>query len=95
MQMRPSKVLKKLRAGQLATCAKLNLADPRAVEIAAMCGFDCVWVGMEHIPSDWSIIENQIRAAKAYDVDTMVRVARGSYSDYIRPLEADPWKFVL
>ena len=89
MQMRPSKVLKKLRAGQLASCVKLNLADPRSAEIAAICGFDCVWVDMEHIPSDWSVIENQIRAAKAYDVDTLVRVARGSYSDYIRPLEAD------
>ncbi|MCK4850981.1 MAG: aldolase [Phycisphaerae bacterium] len=89
MQMRPSKVLKKLRAGQLATCAKLNLADPRSAEIAAMCGFDCIWLDMEHVPSDWSIIENQIRAAKLYNVDTLVRVARGSYSDYLRPLEAD------
>jgi len=87
--MRPSKVLKKLRSGQLATSMKLNLADPRVPEIAGMCGFDCVWVDMEHIPTDWSAIENQIRSAKAYDTDILVRVARGSYSDYIRPLEAD------
>ncbi len=89
MHMRPSRVLKILRAGQVALCTKINLADPRAVEIAAHCGFDCVWLCNEHVPTDWSAMENMIRAAKAYDVDTLVRVARGSYSDLVRPLEAD------
>ena len=89
MQMRPSRVLKKLRSGQMVNCIKLNLLDPRISEMAGMCGFDCVWLDMEHVPNDWSVIENQIRSAKAYDVDTVVRVARGSYSDYVRPLEAD------
>ena len=87
--MRPSKVLKKLRAGQVASCIKTNLADPRATEIAALCGIDCVWLDMEHVPTDWAVVENQIRSAKIYDVDTLVRVARGSYSDYVQPLEAD------
>jgi 4-hydroxy-2-oxoheptanedioate aldolase len=44
---------------------------------------------MEHVPNDWLSLENQIRAARVHDIDTIVRVARGSYSDYIRPLEAD------
>ena len=34
-------------------------------------------------------MESQILAAKAHDADCIVRVAKGSYSDYIRPLEAD------
>ncbi|OHB59365.1 MAG: aldolase [Planctomycetes bacterium GWF2_42_9] len=89
MQMRPSKVLKILCAGQVASCIKINLADPRVVEIAAMCGFDCVCIDMEHVPTDWATVENQIRAAKIHDCDTMVRVARGSYSSHIQPLEAD------
>jgi 4-hydroxy-2-oxoheptanedioate aldolase len=87
--MRPSRVLKRLRAGQVATCTKLNLAEPRAAEIAAQCGFDCIWLGNEHIPTDWLVLENMIRAAKIYDVDTLVRVSKGSYSDLLRPLEAD------
>lgn len=87
--MRPSRVLRRLRAGQVASCFKVNLADARAVEIAAMCGFDCIWTDMEHIANDWSVIERQIWAGKTWDVDVMVRVARGSYSDYIRPLEMD------
>jgi 4-hydroxy-2-oxoheptanedioate aldolase len=89
MKMRPSRVLKKLRAGQVASCVKINLADPRVIDIAAMCGFDCVWLDMEHVPTDWSTIEHQIRAAKIFDCDTMVRVARGSYSAHVQPLEAD------
>lgn len=88
-QMRPSRVLAKLRAGKLASCFKHNLADARAMEITAMAGFDCLWQDMEHVPNDLAVIEKGIWAAKSRDVDVMVRVARGSYSDYIRPLEMD------
>lgn len=88
-KMRPSRVLKKLRAGEVVACFKLNLADARAAEIAAMAGFDCLWSDMEHIANDWSVVEQHIWAAKSQDVDVMVRVARGGYSDYIRPLELD------
>jgi 4-hydroxy-2-oxoheptanedioate aldolase len=89
MQFRKSRVLKKLRDGQTVCCFKLNFGDPRAAEIAALCGADCLWLDQEHVPTDWGVLEHQIRAAKLSDVDTMVRVAKGCYSDYIRPLEAD------
>jgi 4-hydroxy-2-oxoheptanedioate aldolase len=71
------------------SCVKLNLADPRVAEIAGACRFDCIWNDLEHVPNDLEAIANQIRAAKMYDVDTVVRVPRGSYSDLIRPLEMD------
>jgi 4-hydroxy-2-oxoheptanedioate aldolase len=89
IRMRPSRVLHKLRAGEVVMSTKLNLADSRVVEIAAMSGFDCIWTDMEHVANDWSVIERQILAAKAYGVDIIVRVARGSYSDLVRPLELD------
>lgn len=87
--MRRSRVLAKLRAGKLAGCTKLNLGDPRAAEIAAASGVDCLWIDLEHVGNDLREVENQIRAAKVFDVDTVVRVPRGSYSDLIRPLEMD------
>jgi 4-hydroxy-2-oxoheptanedioate aldolase len=59
------------------------------VEIAAMSGVDCVWLCNEHVPNTLHDLENQIRAAKMFDVDTVVRVARGGYSELIRPLEMD------
>jgi 4-hydroxy-2-oxoheptanedioate aldolase len=89
MQMRPSRVLARLRAGKVASCTKLNLADPRAAEIAALCGVDCVWLDREHCANDLGAVENQVRAAKVYGADAAVRVPRGSYSDLVHPLEMD------
>jgi len=89
MNMRPSVVLKKLRAGGVASCVKINTQDPRVTEIASMCGFDCVWTDMEHVANSYRVIENQILSAKAHNTDCLVRVARGSYSDHVRPLELD------
>lgn len=87
--LRPSRVLARLRAGQVVSCIKMNLADARVAEIAARSGIDCIWQDREHCPNDLAGIEHQIRAAKLYDVDTVVRVPRGSYSDLIWPLEMD------
>ena len=89
MQMRRSRVLKKLRAGDTAFSFGSCMGSSRIVEIAAMSGFDCIWVENEHCGTDWSVIEQQIQVAKIYDVDTMVRVPRGSYSDYIKAFELD------
>jgi len=89
MDMRKSRVLRQMRNGKVATCVKLNLSDPRGAEIAAMCGFDCIWIDMEHVPNDFSAVENAVRAAKIYDVDTLTRVSKGCYSDLVRPLEGD------
>jgi 4-hydroxy-2-oxoheptanedioate aldolase len=87
--MRPSRVLDRLRSGKVASCLKINIADGRVAEIAALAGFDCLWADMEHVPNDLTVVEQQIWAAKAHDVDVLVRVSRGSYSDYVRPLEMD------
>ncbi len=89
MHMRPSRVLAKLRKGLAVSSFKTNLTCPRAVEIAAMLGFDCVWLCREHTPSDLQTVEHQILAAKTHDVDALVRVPRGSYSDMIVPFELD------
>ncbi|MEO6933388.1 MAG: aldolase/citrate lyase family protein [Chitinophagaceae bacterium] len=89
MKMRESKVLRKLRAGDHVSCVKINLANAQVTELAALAGFDCVWVDQEHCAQDWSVLNSQVWSAKAWDVDTLVRVPRGSYSDLIKPLELD------
>jgi len=89
MDWRRSKTLETLRSGRVATSLRLNLTGGRPAEIAARSGPDCLWIDTEHGANDWSSIESQIWAAKAHDVDVMVRVSRGSYSDIIRPLELD------
>lgn len=87
--MRESRVLKKLRAGEVVNCFKLNLSGGEVAEIAAISGFDCIWLDREHVVQDWADIKAQNWAAKAYNTDVMVRVSRGGYSDLIKPLEID------
>ena len=88
MKMRPSRVLKKLRDGDVVSCFNVHL-DAQVSEIAGLAGFDCLWIDNEHMAQDYSNIQAHIWAAKSHDVDVMVRVSRGSYSDYIKPLELD------
>ena len=86
---RPSRILNKLRAGQKSITFKLNLSCPRGAEIAALTGFDGIWICREHVPTDYSTMEMQIMAAKIHDCDCLVRVPKGCYSNYIQPLETD------
>ncbi len=88
-QMRPSRVLRKFHRGEVASCMKLNFSDARVAEMAASYNFDCLWLCMEHVANTLEQMENQVRAAKIFDVDTLIRVPRGSYSNMIRPLEMD------
>ena len=87
--MRKSKALNKMRNGIPAVSVKLNLRDPRGAEIAARCGFDCIWIDLEHSPNSIDQVEDIVRAAKIYDCDVLTRVEKGGYNDYIKPLEAD------
>ena len=87
--MRRSRVLDLLRRGEVVRCVKLNFSDPRVCEVASMSGFDCIWMDTEHTANTREQIENGIRAAKAHDVDALVRVGKGSYSDLLFPLEQD------
>jgi len=89
MKLRPSRLRKLVRQGGFPTVLKINLSDPRVIEMAGLAGVDAVWLCNEHVPNDWLSLENQIRAARVHDIDSLVRVSRGSYSDYIKPFEAD------
>jgi 4-hydroxy-2-oxoheptanedioate aldolase len=89
MKLRPSRVLRELRAGQNATILKLNLSDPRIIELAGLAGASAVWLCNEHVPNDWLNLEHQVRASKLYDMDAIVRVSKGSYSEYLKPFECD------
>lgn len=87
--MHKSVVLEKLRKGEAVWCAKTNLTDPNVIEIMGHLGIHCVWLCQEHGPVDVQTLHNQVRAAKMLEMDSMVRVMRGSYSDYIHAFEMD------
>ena len=87
--MRPSRVLRKIRDGKVARVLKMNTTDPKVAEIFAQSQPDAVWLCMEHVSTTFAEAANLVRAAKVHDVDTVLRVSRGSYSDYVRGLEID------
>ena len=89
MTLRHSRLLRELNAGQNPCTLKLNLNDPRIVEMAGLAGASAVWLCNEHVPNDWTNLENQVRAAKLHDLDSIVRISKGSYSDYVKPFEMD------
>ena len=84
-----NKLVEKLKAGKMVVSAKLNITHHIPATLAALCGFDAVWVDMEHIPADYREINEVVLAAKAYGAETIVRVPRGCYSNTTRPLEMD------
>jgi len=62
--MRKSRVLKIMREGGVATSIKLNLADPRVAELAAMCGFDNEYYFSNHFKKQTGMSPTGYRLAK-------------------------------
>ena len=44
MKMRESRVLRKLRSGEIVSCFKINFCDGQAADLVAGTGFDCLWI---------------------------------------------------
>jgi 4-hydroxy-2-oxoheptanedioate aldolase len=86
---RPGRMLEKLRSGQPAYMSKMNLRCPETVQVIASAGFDGVWICREHTPSTLAEIRQLVMACRAFGLDSIVRVPRGSYSDLVHPLEMD------
>lgn len=85
--MRKSRVRRKLDEGRAVLCTKINTSEPVVVDIIGLLGFDCVWICREHTGADIDRLAHLLRAAAMNGLDSMVRTAKGSYSDYIQPLE--------
>jgi 4-hydroxy-2-oxoheptanedioate aldolase len=85
--MRISRVRQKLRDNQPVICTKMNTVDPVIMDLIGLLDFDCVWLCNEHGGIDWDRMGHLVRTASMNNMDSLVRVAKGSYSDLIRPLE--------
>ena len=81
MKLPPSRILSLLRENRYPAVLKLNLIDPRVAEVAGASGIDALWLCQEHVPNDWLNLEHMIRAARIHGIDTLVRVAKGGYSN--------------
>ena len=85
--MRISRVREKLNNRQPVIVTKINSLDPVFADMVGLIGYDCLWLCQEHTPIDGDRLGHLIRTCNMNNMDTMVRVGKGSYSDFIRPLE--------
>lgn len=87
--MRNSKMLAKLRSGKTALTFGVSCGfNTKAVEFAGRQGYDGVWIDMEHRNLTDAQMETLILASRVADVDAMVRIRKGSYTNFFRPMEA-------
>jgi 4-hydroxy-2-oxoheptanedioate aldolase len=63
-----------LRSGRPVIGTLTLMSDPWVVEIAGNAGLDFIIIDMEHAASDYSDVENLLRAAEAADIAPLIRV---------------------
>ena len=94
--MRRSRMLEKLRRGEYVTMAQSWVIPHwKIVDIMGFVGFDGVWIEHEHSDFSYGELSQMILAARAHDMDSVVRVERTGYNDIIKPLEAGATGLVL
>ncbi len=74
--VRINKTKRMLAAGELAVGAVIGTPAPELVEVAAVAGFDFVTFDAEHEPLDDHQLVDLIRAADAFEITPIVRVAK-------------------
>ena len=83
-----SRVLRKLRAGELVRMVKISrVMDPWLTEVAGRIGFDVVWLDMEHRDFGFDVIGPMALACRATGMDLTVRVLKSGYASPMRALE--------
>lgn len=87
--MRRSLILEKLRRGEYVVISQSWIIPHwKMVDVMGTVGFDGVWIENEHSDFNYSEISQMILAARAHDMDSIVRVERCGYTGIIKPLEA-------
>lgn len=87
--MTHSKVLSKLRAGELVRVVSINrVTDPWLTEVAGKIGFDAVWLDLEHRDFPSGVAAPMALACRATGMDLIVRIRKTGYDSPMRVLES-------
>ena len=81
--MRRSRILEKVRKDEPALAVTLHLTDPSVFELAALLGFDGIWMDTEHHGYSVETAANLMRAARAGGIGTDI-VARPGKGEFMR-----------
>ena len=84
-----SRALRKLRSGDFVKVVSISrVTQPWLAQIAGRCGFDVLWLDMEHGQFGYDVLEPISLACRATGMDLMVRVLKTGYSAPMRALES-------
>ena len=87
--MRRSKILEKIHRGQPVVVTHVwAVPHWKIVDMMGVVGFDGVWLEYEHSDFTLGELSQMILAARAHDMDSIVRVTREGYTSFVKPLEA-------
>jgi 4-hydroxy-2-oxoheptanedioate aldolase len=86
--MRKNRILQKLRDGKAVLITNnSSYPSPKIVEMIGLLDFDGVWIDMEHQDYSFDQVFNMAMACRATGMEPMVRIRKGDYWTYSRPLE--------
>ncbi len=80
----------KLKSGQRLIGTHINLTDPTSARIAALAGYDYIWVDMEHSYLSFADLNNIIFAIRATDTAVIVRTAQDDLTFTKKIMEMGP-----
>lgn len=94
--MNENKVKQSLKNGEVVAVAEVNrIFSPKIIDVLGYLGYKCAWIDMEHSDASYEQVYNMICAARASDIEIIVRMQRGTYSTAIKPLEAGAGGLVM
>ncbi len=77
-----------MQSGERLAIAEINrVFSPIVVELLGQIGYSCVWVDMEHSHLSYETLSDLVVAARAADIDIVVRLPKGPYNVVSKALE--------
>ena len=77
-----------LLRGETIAVPEINrVSNPIVVEVLALAGYTCVWIDMEHSHLNLEGLSNMVLAARAVNLDVIVRIPHGPYNQVMKTLE--------
>ena len=87
--MRRSRILERIRRGEPVVVPHVfTVPHWKIVDMIGVVGFDGVWLEHEHSDFTMGDLSQMILAARAHDMDSIVRIPRADYTSFVKPLEA-------
>lgn len=84
-----------LRDGKVCVGTVVTISCPTVAEILAKCGFDWIWIDMEHTPTSFETVQAMLQAMSGYDITPLVRVAGNDEILIKRVLDMGPHAVIV